>query len=175
MSHESQTSLITPVAAAAVEFDAPPSIPAPQSQPRHQEAERIRLENPELIGVGGWLLWFCIITTIVAPLINIGSSFSNPSVTSAIDLGLATFMVITGVNLWRIKPRGLRLTKVLLAIQFWLGGVLFIAQIGTAATGSSVEDTHSDAGAFRMIVGSTIWWFYFKKSKRVRATFGRTI
>jgi hypothetical protein len=173
--HESERNLITPVAAAGFELVAPPSVPARHSQQPDQEVERIRRENPELIGVGGWLLWFCIITTIIAPLINIGSTLSSPSAFSVIDLGLAAFMLITGVNLWRITPRALRLTKILLAIQFWLGVVLFIAQIAGSATESSAGDSRSDTGAFRMLVGSTIWWFYFKKSKRVKATFGRTI
>lgn len=136
------------------------------------DIERIRNEHPELIGIGGWLLWFCIATTIIAPLVNVVSIMSEPSGYSIIDLALAAYMVVTGANLWRMSSRALQLTKILLAIQFWIGLLLFVIQIAASASGDT--GSSSDAGAFRMLVGSTIWWFYFKKSKRVKATFGRS-
>jgi len=150
---------------------AAPSFPPTSPGQLTSEVERIRNEHPELIGIGGWLLWFCIVTTIIAPVVNVVSIMSKPSGYSIIDLALAVYMVITGVNLWRISTRALRLTKVLLAIQFWIGTFLFVIQIAASASGDTTSS--SDAGGFRMLVGSIIWWFYFKKSKRVKATFGR--
>jgi low temperature requirement protein LtrA len=84
-------------------------------------------------------------------------------------------MIITGVNLWRQTGRALRFTKILLAIQFWLGLVLFVLQIASSNTESTPRTSSSDAAGFRMLITSIIWWFYFKKSKRVKATFGKTI
>lgn len=163
------------VAAPVIGLASPSSIPVAPVQTTAIEVERIRMEHPGLIGVGGWLLWFCIVTTVIAPIINVASILSDPTVYSVIDLALVAYMIITGVNLWRLTGRALRLTKVLLAIQFWLGIVLFIIQIASSNTESTSGTSSSDTAGFRMLVTSIIWWFYFKKSKRVKATFGKTI
>ena len=173
--NESKTNLVVPVGAAANEQMAPPPAVTPRPKQPAPEVERIRHEHPGQIGVGGWLLWFCIMTTIVTPMIDIGSTLSNPSAISVMGLGLTAFVVSTGVNLWKMRPRALRLTKILLAIQFWLGLLLFIAEIAATANESSAGDSRPDSGPFRMLVSSIIWWFYFKKSKRIKATFGRNM
>jgi low temperature requirement protein LtrA len=165
------TSVATPVVG-QVSTTFAPVAPVPTTA---SEVERIRTEHPELIGVGGWLLWFCIVTTVIAPIINVVTLLSDSSAYSVIDLALVAYMIITGVNLWRLTGRALRLTKVLLAIQFWLGIVLIIIQIASSNTESTSGTSSSDTAGFRMLVTSTIWWFYFKRSKRVKATFGKTI
>jgi hypothetical protein len=164
-------SIVVPVIGQA----SPTSSPVAPIQSTASEVERIRTEHPELIGVGGWLLWFCIVSTVIAPLINVVSTLSDPSAYSVIDLALVAYMIITGVNLWRQTGRALRFTKILLAIQFWLGLVLFVLQIASSNTESTPRTSSSDAAGFRMLITSIIWWFYFKKSKRVKATFGKTI
>jgi len=163
------------VAAPVIVQTSPTPSPVATIQSTACEVERIRTEHPELIGVGGWLLWFCIVTTVIAPVINVASILSDPSVYSVIDMALVAYMIITGVNLWRLTGRALRLTKVLLAIQFWFGIVLFIIQIASSNTESTSGTSSSDTAGFRMLITSIIWWFYFKKSKRVKATFGKTI
>jgi hypothetical protein len=142
---------------------------------RDPEVERIRTQHPELVGIGGWLGWFCVVITIISPAIILLGTFSEPSAYSAIDLGLAAFSIFTGVNVWKVSPRALRLIRILLLIQFCLGALLVLAQIFDASSAASSHSATSDPTGTRMLIGSVIWLWYFKKSKRVKATFGRNI
>jgi hypothetical protein len=140
------------------------------------EVQRLRTEHPELVGVRGWLAWFYIITAIVSPVIVLLSTIAEPSPYSIIDLGLAGFSVVTGVAIWRLWPRALTLTKVLLGIQFAIGALIVLGQIvETSTSGASSSSSSPDATGARALVGSIIWFSYFKKSRRVKATFGRNI
>ncbi|RZU29071.1 hypothetical protein [Edaphobacter modestus] len=156
-----------------------PMHPAVTSQspepPLDFAVDAIRNEYPNLNGVGGWLLWFCFITTIVSPAIVVISSLSHPSGYSLIDICLAIFSVFTGVNLWKAKPQALRLTKVLLAIQFCIGALLVIGELISSTSDSTSSGSTSDPGGLRMLVGSIIWFLYFKKSKRVAVVYGRNM
>ena len=136
--------------------------------------ETIRNEYPNLVGVGGWLLWFCIVTTIISPAIVLVSTLSHPSGYSLIDMCLAAFSVFTGVSLWKAKPRALRLTKILLIVQFCLGALLVVGELISSTENSSASSA-ADPSGVRMLVGAFIWFLYFKQSKRVRAVYGRSI
>jgi hypothetical protein len=149
-----------------------------QSPELHQPGaavETIRNEYPNLVGVGGWLLWFCIVTAVISPTIVLVSTLSHPSGYSLIDVCLAAFSVFTGVSLWKAKPQALRLTKILLIIQFCLGALLFIGELISSTEDSSTSNTASDPSGLRMLVFALIWFLYFKKSKRVRIVYGRAI
>jgi zinc-ribbon domain len=134
-------------------------------RPVDPEIERIRVEHPELIGVGGWLKWFCFVVTILSPLIVVAGAFSDFTGYSLFDLGLAAYSIYTGVNVWNVSPRALRFVKVLLIIHFCLGALIIIGNLGTPAA--------NDPAGSRMLISSIVWFSYFKKSKRVKATFGR--
>jgi hypothetical protein len=103
------------------------------------------------------------------------STLSHPSGYSLIDLCLAAFSVFTGVSLWKAKPQALRLTKILLVIQFCLGALLFIGELISSTSDSSTSGNASDPSGLRMLVFALIWFLYFKKSKRVRIVYGRAI
>ena len=144
----------------------------PQGDP---EVERIRTQYPELVGVGGWLGWFCVVITVISPAIVLVGTFSEPSVYSAIDVGLAAFSIFTGVSIWKVSSRALKLTKILLITQFCLGALLVLAQMLESSSATSSHSSSSDPTGVRMLVGCVIWFSYFKKSKRVKATFGRNL
>jgi hypothetical protein len=172
-------SLVIGVSAAAVPAVPPPELSdsnaAPDQRQGDPEVERIRTQHPELVGVGGWLGWFCVVITIISPAIVLLGTFSEPSAYSAIDVGLAAFSIFTGVSIWKVSPRALKLTRILLIIQFCLGALLVLAQILDSSSATSSHGSTSDPTGTRMLVGSVIWFSYFKKSKRVKATFGRNI
>ena len=160
--------------------------PAPRVAPTHQPATqpgaaapadlpaadpellRIRSEHPELVGVGGWLGWFSIVIGVLSPLFILGGIISEPSVYSVFDLALGAFSIYTAVLIWRVSPRALRMTKILLILEFCIAALLLVAQL-------SDTSSKSDPAATRMLFGSIVWFSYFKKSRRVKATFGRSI
>jgi hypothetical protein len=163
----------TPVADGTSMYPAVPS-QSPELRPG-AAVETIRNEYPNLVGVGGWLLWFCIVTTIISPAVVLVSTLSHPSGYSLIDVCLAAFSVFTGVSLWKANPQALRLTKILLVIQFCFGALLFIGELINSSGDSSTSNTASDPSGLRMLVFALIWFLYFKKSKRVRIVYGRAI
>jgi formylglycine-generating enzyme required for sulfatase activity len=160
------------VAAPALPLDSVP--PNLAEGPPESETERFRREHPSLVGIGGWLLFFCIAATIISPGVAIIASLANFSLYSILDLGLAGFSIFTGANLWTLNPKAFTYTKILLWTQLCLGVLFSLAQIITAAA-EPVHPGHPNTAGGRMLVGSIIWLLYFAKSKRVKATFGHSI
>ncbi len=159
------------VASAPAPSAAPPALAQERPSP---EVERLRAEHPELVGVRGWLAWFCIIAAIISPIIVVVGILSEPSPYSVFHLALAVFSVVTGIAIWKLWPQALKLTKILLIIQFVIGAILVASQILNSSAMAS-SNASPDAGGARALVGSIVWFSYFKKSRRVRATFGRNI
>lgn len=141
------------------------------AQPADSEGEHLRSEHPELVGVNGWLGWFCIVLIIISPIVMVINVCFEFSAYSLVDLSFAALSVYTGVCLWKVSPRALKLTKILLIIQFCIGALLLVVQLVVESSNA----THRDPSAARTLVGSVMWFWYFKKSKRVRATFGSNI
>jgi hypothetical protein len=147
------------------------------------EVAKICAQRPELIGVGGWLLWFCIVATVITPLFAIGAALSDPTRFDLFNLGFSALWIIAGIGLWRESQHALGLTKILLFIQLGLGILFFVFDVALRMHGYSEgipADSFtraSEAGhaAGRLTGGSIIWLLYLKNSKRVKATFGRSI
>jgi hypothetical protein len=143
--------------------------------------------------VGGWLLFFCISLTIIAPLFrvievlaDIGAvvNFSGaPLIQFALlfdallNLGVIGICIYAGVHLWGVKPNGVKLAK------FALGSIAIymIVSIPLAiliAVNLASEDAAAKMGAemgiaiLRTLVYVGTWYSYLNKSVRVRETFG---
>ena len=136
---------------------------APDQRQGDPEVERIRIQYPGLVGVGGWLGWFCVVTTVISPAIVLVGTLSERSVYSAIDVGLAAFSIFTGVSIWKVSSRALKLTKVLLIIQFCLGALPVVAQILESSSATSSHSSSLDPTGMRMLVGSAIWIFVLQE------------
>jgi len=171
--------------APAVEVAARPQVPVTGREAllepeKHSDAELTRKNYfaagyAPLRGVGGWLLFFCIMTTIIIPLVTIAEAAnSNDPVVILTDVALAILAFCTGLSLWRVRPHALRWVRVYLVVGSCL---MMIAGLQRQATYITHEPTSSIytnpvAGA---VVYAVTWWQYFRKSKRVKATFGRNL
>lgn len=139
-------------------------------------------------GVGGWLLFYCIALTILSPLLSLIQAAGTIDATGKVPgmrapllvetggvLLLVGCGVIVGILLWIRHPAALRIVK-----AFLIGRLtaFVIIEIITLVLMRDMESRLLEAG-IGGAVGSTIreaiyfliWWFYFKRSKRVANTF----
>lgn len=143
-------------------------------------------------GVGGWLVFFCVGLTILGPLFSLGQITANwersqpafdqfPDLKTAVmweNTGLVALLIygfIAGCMIWSGSSNGRAMAKRYLLVRlFGFIGVEFImvvimgdmpSQVFTTVIGATV------GAVFREIIYFLIWWFYFKKSKRVRNTY----
>jgi hypothetical protein len=132
----------------------------------------LKLTDPEagtarLSEVGGWLLLFCIDFTILTPARALFEIVFEPwAYSSALILCLGVLSLVTGINVWTRTSRALWLTKLMLAVLFC---------VGLLALGLEIASATFDYGDIDVMAQAVIWFLYFKKSKRVRATFGRSL
>lgn len=142
-------------------------------------------------GVGGWLLFWCICLTIVAPLLALGMFIAGMHQASQhfdrfpglqgilvfdglLSAGVVTFGVYAGIALWTVKRNAISVAKtylfVALATAAFSNLVLpLMAGFPPEATGAMLKE-----GLRAMIwpyIGFSIWNSYLKKSKRIKATF----
>ncbi|MBT3192566.1 MAG: DUF4339 domain-containing protein [Verrucomicrobia bacterium] len=143
--------------------------------------------------VGGWLMFFCVGLAILGPLFVLGQMFvtwgqAQPAFDQFQNIRIAVmwenigsvalliYGFIAGCMIWGGHPGGREIAKKYLLIRlFGFVGIEFIAimimgdmpsQLVARVLGATV------GAVFREIIYFLIWWFYFKKSKRVRNTYG---
>ena len=133
-----------------------------------------------LHGVSGWLLFFYIATTIIAPLLNLAeiAANSNDLFIVVFDLALTGFAMYTGISVWRVRSNALKIVKayfITLSVIALL--VIITAILGSSTHKSAISSPRSNdvLTGLRTIVFVIIWWSYFERSRRVRATFGRSL
>jgi hypothetical protein len=155
-------------------------------------------------GVGGWLALWCIGAVVGGPLyffyhlpeqiaqtsllIGMFGSISWVGVVAvsafALQFVAVIFGIMTGVCVFTSKPFALRM--VLIYFLFWAAvealGCAFIYLLFQAAGANSVSDTaiQEAQGAavgylIKDLIVLVVWFVYFKRSKRVRDTFGRNL
>jgi len=99
---------------------------------------------------------------------------SNDAVLIVPDVALTILAFSTGLSLWRARPHALTWVRVYLIVGpclAMIAGLQRQANYITYDPASSIY-TNPVAGAIGYAV---IWWVYFRKSKRVKATFGRNL
>lgn len=150
-------------------------------------------------GVGGWLLFFCVVLTIIGPLfwlINTSLEWENFSprlrqlFPSFIDLCyVETFVlglillygIVTGFRIWSGNVNGKVIARQYLKIRFFgfLVTVTALILIGVMLGLPSQLIGFVAEGIPKIVVSEGgfffIWWFYFKKSKRVKNTYGEDL
>jgi hypothetical protein len=95
------------------------------------------------------------------------------------NVGLVALLIygfIVGCMIWSGNPNGREIAKKYLLIRLF--GFIGIELVAVVVMGDMpAQLVTSVAGAmigvgFREVVFFLVWWFYFKKSKRVRNTYG---
>ena len=140
--------------------------------------------NPQrrLIGVGGWLTFFCLSLTIVSPIFHLNiaakafksllypghvaqSTLIRLAAVFVIYVGLAIFSCICGYLLWSENPRGPTVTKAYLVI-----GAAIVITLDSVLTLAGLQ-----IDLFRVVMGRLVyavcWYAYLSTSERVRLTY----
>lgn len=177
----------------------PPTLQATSPPPHYPTTEsgsnwsRSRYVTTGPRGVGGWLVFFCVGLTILGPIWSLATmatgweqsqaAFSRfPSIKTAIlwelfsSSAIVVYGFVVGLMIWSGNPNGRSLARRYLLIRlFGIMGVEIVAivlmgdlptEVMTAVVGGIV------GVGLREIVYFLLWWCYFKKSKRVRNTYG---
>jgi len=172
---------------------APPPVVAAGQQAvvTYAAAQPPALQNP-LCGVGGWLLFYCICLTILAPLLTLSNSLNAWNAAQAgfellpllktisiIENVQNAFIVLygmwVGIALWRAKPKAVAMVRTYLLVRLCL--FVLLALVIISMSGSFPEHVSSSLKVLsvgtilRELVHFLVWWFYFKKSRRVQLTF----
>jgi hypothetical protein len=155
---------------------------------RQQDVEKPPAEGPR--GIGGWLVFFCISLTILRPLwwiveINYAWTKAQPALDRFPALKTAVFFetagsaaivlysFIIGCLIWNGVPYGKRIAKQYLLIQ-----LVAVVVVEVVAVGLMPPDTVNAviAAMIPNLLGAAIytliWYLYFKRSVRVRNTYG---
>jgi hypothetical protein len=135
--------------------------------------------NPQLRGVEGWLLLFCVSLTILGPLINLVEILQNPNdaFIAVFDVALSAFSIYTGAVVWGVRSSALKLVKVYFIVALAVAALSILASFRTGLQEIQQQSPAQNpimVGG-RIFIAVAIWWSYFKKSKRVRATFGMNL
>jgi len=144
-------------------------------------------------GVGGWLLFFCVLATIVGPaffvfflsadLARILANWNGFQLVPTFRLvndvggfGLTAYSIYVGIALWSVKPNAVHTVKTFLIVglAYNVATELACLSLGTSlwfwaptpTVGTTVVDLVGEGASF------AIWFTYFRESKRVKATYG---
>ena len=161
-----------------------------ESQPAAPVTTSTATASPGLNGVGGWLVFFCVQLTILAPLFTLAMmsvsweqvkpAFAEfPGLKTAIvwesfgSVALIIYGFIVGCMIWNGNPNGRDIAKRFLLIRLvgfiafeFITLLLIPAALTMAALGGVI------VAGFPQVVVTLAWWFYFKESERVRNTYG---
>ena len=129
--------------------------------------------------VGGWLLLFCFGLIVGNPLSIVKEILESPDIPLLIAAGLALagFSIYTGIAVARVRPNALRLVKIIFIVMLVLAFLSLLGSFSSGDVGESGQGSRLQGviGAGRIVLAVGIWWSYFRKSTRVRATFGSNL
>ncbi|MBZ5532173.1 MAG: DUF2569 family protein [Acidobacteriia bacterium] len=165
----------------------PPSSPsdplaAPHASPQVQPRARVAFGGGP-IGVGGWLLFFCITITILSPVAIFSQSAAlirrrglQTSTGTLIYVARAAYGIVVGIFLWMGHPVAMFLLRIYFAILSFsiLIAILFVVLAGLRGA-NPVAISESAAPVMQLTAYVLIWASYFLKSVRVRNTYGRNL
>lgn len=138
--------------------------------------------DPRLVGISGWLV-LPAIGFVLGPIIGVVmflvalSLYSDVQAAGygglysfelLVELGLLVFLIYAAVKFFGKKREAPSIIIALLTATVVATGVLLVIELGAGAEGFAVE---SGKQLVRGVIGAAIWIPYFKRSKRVKATF----
>ena len=164
--------------------------PATVTTPAQPTTRIIQVSTSGPVGIGGWLLFFCLVLIVFTPLIGIfvlatayaGFSpffdlFPGLRVIMIIDSILSTTMmcfgIYAGISLWKRRKGAVQSAKrYLIALLIYAGVALFLPfMAGLPSPANQAMQAGAVIEGFRSILFFVIWYTYLNKSKRVRNTF----
>jgi hypothetical protein len=135
-------------------------------------------QDAEIRGVWGWLLFFCIIMTVLGP-IGFVSNISSELFFLSVLLGLKTiFGVVVGINLWSVSKSALGLLRVYFAVAVVFGLMLLAANFLDAFARPEQSLLEAIGKPLFRVLNLAIlaaWYSYFHSSRRVKATYGSNL
>jgi hypothetical protein len=147
-------------------------------------------------GVGGWLVFFCVGLTILSPLLVLGQMVSTwkaseaafgafPAIKTVMlwenfgSFMLLVYGFIVGCIIWSGNPQGRSIAQRFLLIRlFGFIGVEFISLLMMSGLPSNIVAggvSGLGGAVFNAGIYFLVWWYYFKKSKRVKNTYGEEV
>jgi hypothetical protein len=144
----------------------------------------------ELRGVRGWLLFLCVVLTVLSPLrgiVLLSQSYTESAPYFEVIPGLKTLVFIdlplslivialsihAGVSLWTIRPKAVQTAKrylyLYLGYQALASALPFT--VGLPSEANQELATEVAKGLPQGVLFAAIWLTYLKKSSRVQATY----
>ncbi|MBW2132009.1 MAG: DUF2569 family protein [Deltaproteobacteria bacterium] len=150
----------------------------------------ISTDNPNLVGVGGWLLLLCIQLTILTPLytffyiinsydvakpylVSIPEFKSFVDFYNFIDVGFVIFSIYAGYSLWKRRYNAVKIAKIFLIAQLVYLVVIWIDFYNSEFPNVIKIRIYEELGSqtFRSVIVFIVWFSYLTLSKRVKATY----
>jgi hypothetical protein len=134
--------------------------------------------DSELKGVFGWLLFFCVILTVLAPLLTVAGHSSGSLPVDLFSWAKVVFGAFVGINLWSQSPDALKLLRIYFVVALVFGVLRLVSFVVLSFT----EKTEGFYAAFAESTTSLVslvvlglWFAYFHYSKRVKSTYGSNL
>lgn len=132
-------------------------------------------------GVGGWLLFYCLSLTTLGPaLVLLGYWFTfrlhgfNPRM--VLNTAHVLYEIVVGIFLWTRRPAALALLKIYFIVVAAETLMLMLEAVNLALRIHSSVSLSSSLSSLMASAGITLLWFvYFRKSVRVKNTYGANL
>ncbi|MDD5177885.1 MAG: DUF2569 family protein [Candidatus Nanoarchaeia archaeon] len=133
-------------------------------------------------GIGGWLLLFVIILTIIQPVYLLVDVVANPSFYSYSSgvynlasllwvFGIIIWSLVMGISIWNKKEKAIIWAKEFLIVSLVIGVVFTFLYAGLYTL---EEQDILFVELFRSLIFFGVWFSYLSVSKRVKKTFKKT-
>jgi hypothetical protein len=128
--------------------------------------------SPKPKQIGGWLMFFCILLTVIIPLVVLAMAWSGDTgMEFLFNIGWAAFGALIGFMIWSVQQR----VFLLLWIYFGMTALLIALAVFNLASAEERVPIRDSILVFRSAIYSVAWFLYFKRSARVKETFGRNL
>lgn len=138
---------------------------------KKQPKKKKEIKKEQYSTIGGWLVFFVIILIFLSPLFILVQYSISEELTLwgfSLDIGLAIYGIIVGINLWRLKPYSVKKAKEFLLIRT---GVFIIIALLILYTYGDFYYMFFDTYTFQALVFFAIWYSYLNFTKRVKNTY----
>jgi hypothetical protein len=161
--------------------------PVPQPAPSKPSVPYAFVTIPSNLGprgIGGWLLLYCLYITVLGPLIVLGliarwmslRNLGTPDASYLLEAVRVLYGGVVGVFLLMSKPVSLYLLKIYFGM---IGAILLLAILRLASVALQTHKTIFMMPQFTSSLMSAayaiLWFAYFRKSERVRNTYGANL